>query len=81
MPARVGLPQGVLGMKHGMKTPAYAAGTGLLAYAHQRGAREGFISDTAESLIGRLKDRFIRFAGYRDFLEIPNKKKKGVSYV
>jgi cell division protein FtsA len=81
IPARVGLPQGVPGIQHGMKSPSYAAAIGLLMYAHQRGVREWAIDDTEESLLGRLKDRFIRFAGYRDFLEKPNKEKKGVSYV
>jgi cell division protein FtsA len=81
MPARVGLPQGVSGMKNSMMTPAYAAGIGLLAYAHQAEDESELLHDMAESMFERMKNRFKKLAGYKDFLETMNKKKKGVSYV
>jgi cell division protein FtsA len=81
MPVRVGLPQGMLGIKNNMRTPACTAGIGLLAYASRKEAYDELHRNTTGSILNRIKDRLTQVAEHRDFLEIMNKKKKGVSYV
>ena len=81
MPVRIGLPQGVLGMKNSMRTPAYAAGFGLLAYTCQMDGQADLVRNAEGGMLSRIKDRVKKLTGHKDFLEIMHKKKKGVSYV
>jgi cell division protein FtsA len=81
VPARVGLPQGVAGMKNTLRTPAYAAVVGLVAYAAQREKEAALLHDRTAGLMARVAEKIKNAFGYKDFLEIVQKKKKGVSYV
>jgi len=81
MPARIGLPHGVLGMKNSMRTPAYTAGIGLLAYTCRMDGEAELLRTAEGSMLNRIKDTVKRLTGHKDFLEIMHKKKKGVSYV
>ena len=81
VPARVGLPQGVAGMKNILRTPAYAAVVGLVAYAAQREEEAAPCHDKAAGVLARVAEKIKNVFGYKDFLEIVQKKKKGVSYV
>ena len=81
MPARLGMPQGIPGMKSSLRDPAYAAAVGLLAYAFEHESLSGIFSPAGGSIIGNMKKRVKDLTGYKDFLEMLQKKKKGVSYV
>lgn len=81
MPARVGLPQGVPGLKNTLRTPPYAAVAGLVAYAAQKEEGAALLHDRTAGMLARVTDKIKKAIGYKDFLEIDQKKKKGVSYV
>jgi cell division protein FtsA len=81
LPARLGMPQGISGMKGGLRDPAYAAAAGLLAYAFEHESLSRIFSAGAGSIIGNMKKRVKELTGYKEFLEMMQKKKKGVSYV
>ncbi len=81
MPVRIGLPQGVAGMKNSVRTPSYAAVIGLVAYAAQNDEDAALHHDNAGNLLEGFATRIKNAFGYKDFLEIVQKKKKGVSYV
>lgn len=81
MPARVGLPQVIPGMKNTLRTPSYAAAVGLVAYAAQREEEAAMFHGGAAGLLARVTEKIRNAFGYKDFLEIVQKKKKGVSYV
>jgi cell division protein FtsA len=78
MPVRSGLPHGPVGLKNSYRSPVYAAGIGLIAHAAEREKIASKVLSASEcSFAGKVKE----FIGYRDFLDIFHKKKKGVSYV
>ncbi len=79
IPVRVGMPQGVAGSTPSLRDPAFAVSMGLLLH----GGRVGLFAapETAGNVVGRVKERVRDLTGYKDFLEILQKKKKGVSYV
>jgi len=81
IPARLGMPQGVSCIKGSLRDPAYAAAVGLLAYAFEHESLNGISSAAAGSIIGSMKKRVKDLTGYKEFLEMMQKKKKGVSYV
>lgn len=81
MPARLGMPQGISGLKGGLRDPAYAAAVGLLVYAFEHGSLNRTSAAPAGSVIGNFKERVKELTGYKEFLEMLQKKKKGVSYV
>ncbi|MBI5076157.1 MAG: cell division protein FtsA [Nitrospirae bacterium] len=81
MPARVGLPQGVVGMKNSMRTPSYAAVAGLVAYAARKEEEAAPHINRVAGVMTRVAEKMKNSSGYKDFLEIFQKKKKGVSYV
>ncbi len=81
MPARVGLPQGLPGMKNVLRTPSCAAAVGLVIYAAQRSEEAALLHDRAAGVLARVVEKIKNAFGYKDFLEIVQKKKKGVSYV
>jgi len=81
MPARVGLPQGLPGMKNVLRTPAYAAAAGLVLYAAQQEEEAPLLHAETPGLLANITEKIRNVFGYKDFLEIVHKKKKGVSYV
>lgn len=81
MPARVGLPQVMPGMKNTLRTPSYAAAVGLVAYAAQREDQTALLHGRAAGLPASVMEKIKNVFRYKDFLEIVQKKKKGVSYV
>lgn len=81
MPARVAIPRAVPGMKSVLRTPAYAAAAGLVDHAAQREEEAALYQDTAAGLLRSVAEKIKNTFGYKDFLEIVQKKKKGVSYV
>ena len=81
IPARLGMPQGTFGMQGSLRKPACAAAIGLLAYAFEHGVLDRMTGALRGSMIGNMKKRVTDLTGYKDFLEMLQKKKKGVSYV
>jgi len=81
MPARLGMPQGKFGIQGSLRNPACAAAIGLLAYAVEHGMLDRMTGALPGSTIGNMKKRVTDLTGYKDFLEMLQKKKKGVSYV
>ncbi len=81
MPARVGLPRAMAGMKNILRTPAYAAVAGLVAYAVQRQEGAALLRDTTDNVLARVTEKIKNAFGYKDFLETDQNNKKGVSYV
>ena len=81
MPVRIGLPLGLAGMKNAMRTPSYAAVVGLVSYAAQHDEDEVRSHDRTGNLLAGFAAKIKNAFGYKDFLEIVQKKKKGVSYV
>jgi len=81
MPARLGMPLGIPGLKGGLRDPAYAAAVGLLVYAFEHGSMDSTSVAPARGVIGNFKERVKELTGYKEFLEMLQKKKKGVSYV
>jgi len=81
MPARVGLPKGLSGMKNILRTPSYAAVVGLTAYAAQREEVAALLQDRTAGVLARVMEKIKNAFGYKDFLGIDQKNKKGVSYV
>jgi len=81
MPARVGLPQGLPGLKNVLRTPAYAAAVGLVLYAAQQEEEAPVPNAAAPGLLANITEKIRNVFGYKDFLETVQKKKKGVSYV
>jgi cell division protein FtsA len=81
MPVRVGFPQGIAGMKNMLRTPSYAAVTGLVAYAARREEGAAILHDRTAGLLARVTKKIKNAFECKDFLEIDQKKKKGVSYV
>jgi cell division protein FtsA len=81
MPVRLGMPQGISGMKGSLRDPAYAVVVGLLAYAFEHESLNGICLPAGGSIIGSMKKRVKDLTGYKEFLEMMQKKKKGVSYV
>jgi cell division protein FtsA len=81
MPARLGMPQGKFGIQGSLRNPACAAAIGLLAYAFEHSVLDRMTGALPGSAIGNIKKRVTDLTGYKDFLEMLQKKKKGVSYV
>jgi len=81
MPVRVGLPQGVPGIKNSLRTPSYAAAIGLVAYASQCEEETAVLHNRVAGALARFTGTIKNAFGYKDFLGIDQKKKKGVSYV
>ncbi len=81
MPARIGLPQGVAGMRNIVRTPSYAAAIGLVIYAAQNDKDTALCHDRPGNLLAGFAAKIKNVFVYKDFLEIVQKKKKGVSYV
>jgi cell division protein FtsA len=81
MPVRIGLPQGIAGLQRTVKDPAYTTGTGLLAYAFRDDLRDNVCDEAAGGAVGKMKKRITDLTGYKDFLGMLHKKKKGVAHV
>jgi len=81
MHARVGLPQGLSGMKNILRTPSYAAVVGLAAYAAQKEEEAALLHDRSAGILARIMENIKNRFGYKDFLELFQKKKKEVTYV
>ncbi len=81
IPARLGMPQGKFGMQSSLRNPACAAAIGLLAYAFDHSVLDRMTGALSGSKIGNMKKRVTDLTGYKDFLEMLQIKKKGVSYV
>jgi cell division protein FtsA len=80
MPVRIGMPQGIAGLQRTAKDPACATGAGLLAYAFWDELQDN-ACDEAAGAIGKMKKRITDLTGYKDFLGMLHKKKKGVAHV
>ena len=80
IPARLGMPQGKFGVQGSLRNPACAAAIGLLSYAFEHSVLDR-MSALPGGVIGNMKKRVTDLTGYKDFLEMLQKKKKGVSYV
>lgn len=81
MPVRMGLPHALPGMKHVVRAPSYAAVAGLARYAAQLQEEPTLLQAVTPGLLASLAQKIKHIFGYKDFLEIAQKKKKGVSYV
>jgi len=81
IPARLGMPQGKFGIQRSLRNPACAAAIGLLAYAFEHGVLDRVTGALPGSMLRNMKKRVTDLTGYKDFLEMLQKKKKGVSYV
>jgi hypothetical protein len=68
-------------MKNILRTPSYAAVVGLVAYAAQREKEAASLHDRDAGVMAKVTEQIKNAFGYKDFLEIFQKKKKGVSYV
>jgi len=58
-----------------------SAVVGLVAYAAQRSEEAEPLHDIAAGVLARGKEKIKNTFEYKDFLEIAQKKKKGVAYV
>ncbi|MBI5848693.1 MAG: cell division protein FtsA [Nitrospirae bacterium] len=81
MPVRVGLPNVMPGLKNALRIPAYAAAIGLVAYAARSVEETAPHHDSTSGLLAAAAEKIKNAFGYKDFLELFQKKKKGVSYV
>lgn len=81
MPVRMGLPQGVPGLNNVLRTPPYAAVVGLVAYAAQSEEEAALLLDRTVRMLAGFTEKVKNAFGYKDFLGIDQKKKKGVTYV
>jgi cell division protein FtsA len=80
IPTRLGMPQGKFGIQGSLRNPACAAAIGLLSYAVEHSVLDRMTA-LPGSVIGNMKKRVTDLTGYKDFLAMLQKKKKGVSYV
>ena len=81
IPARLGMPQGAFGIPGSLRNPACTAALGLLIYAFEHSLPDGVSAPRSAGMMRNMKKRVTDLSGYKDFLEMLQKKKKGVSYV